>query len=228
MDAVTADMNSDYQLPGCKFTAPTGKQFDKWDKGAVGTVIKITEDITLKAIWKDLSSQENETQPDKDDNPQPPETDDTNTKVNGTTISDLQGGKKSITVIWNIRNDVDGYDLQCATDKNFKKNLKSVTISNAKTASTTIKKLGVNKKYYVRIRTYKKSAKTRKYSGWSKVKSVKTAMAEKIDAELEGSSITKLKADKGAVKVTWTVKKGIKGYDIQYSLDKNLRKTSKQ
>lgn len=45
---------------------------------------------------------------------------------------------------------------------------------SAKTVSRKISGLGKKKKYYVRIRTYKAAGKTRYYSGWSKVKSVKT------------------------------------------------------
>ena len=72
---------------------------------------------------------------------------------------------------------VDGYQVQYSTDKKFKKNTKTVTIKKNKT-STTVKKLKANKKYYVRVRTYKNvkvNGKTKKvYSSWSKVKSVKT------------------------------------------------------
>lgn len=53
-------------------------------------------------------------------------------------------------------------------------NAKTVTISSSKTVSKTISRLGKKKKYYVRIRTYKTSGKTKYYSTWSKAKSVKT------------------------------------------------------
>lgn len=73
---------------------------------------------------------------------------------------------------------IKGYQIQLATDKKFKKNKKTVTISKQKTTKTTVKKLKAKKKYYVRIRTYKNvkyQGKTIKvYSSWSKVKTVKT------------------------------------------------------
>lgn len=73
---------------------------------------------------------------------------------------------------------IKGYQIQVATDKKFKKNKKTVTVSKQKTTKTTIKKLKANKKYYVRIRTYKNAkynGKTVKvYSSWSKVKTIKT------------------------------------------------------
>lgn len=53
MDQVVIDKESDFILPSSTFVAPSGKEFDKWDKGDVGTSIKITSDITLKAVWKD-------------------------------------------------------------------------------------------------------------------------------------------------------------------------------
>ena len=73
---------------------------------------------------------------------------------------------------------IKGYQIQLETDKKFKKNKKTVTISKQKTTKTTVKKLKGKKKYYVRIRTYKNvkyQGKTIKvYSSWSKVKTVKT------------------------------------------------------
>ena len=43
-----------YTLPECGFTAPSGKAFEKWDKGAPGTKITVTADTVIKAVWKDL------------------------------------------------------------------------------------------------------------------------------------------------------------------------------
>jgi hypothetical protein len=67
-----------------------------------------------------------------------------------------------------------GYEIQYATDKKFTKNKKTVTVSSAKTTSTTITKLSAKKKYYVRIRTYKTVDGTKYYSAWSDALSVKT------------------------------------------------------
>jgi len=49
-----------------------------------------------------------------------------------------------------------------------------VKVKKNKTTSSTVKKLKAKKKYYVRIRTYKKVNGKTYYSGWSKVKNVKT------------------------------------------------------
>lgn len=96
-------------------------------------------------------------------------------KYKKASISKLSKGKKAITVKWKKVSTIKGYQIQLATDKKFKKNKKTVTISKQK---TTVKKLKSKKKYYVRIRTYKNvkyQGKTIKvYSSWSKVKTVKT------------------------------------------------------
>ncbi len=217
MAAVTADINSDYTLPACTFTAPAGMLFEKWDQGAVGTVIKVTDNITLKAIWKAAPESGNDSKTD----------DTTEEVVTGTTISGLEGGKKSIIVKWSVRSDVNGYEIQCATNKNFKKDVKKFTVNKATTTKTTIKKLEDNTKYFVKIRTFKNVSGTKKYSDWSKVKSVKTEMATSVDKEQHGSKITKLKAGKGSIKVTWVKVKDVKGYEIQYSLDKKFKKNAK-
>ena len=47
-------------------------------------------------------------------------------------------------------------------------------IKENKITSSTIKKLKAKKKYYVRIRTYKKVNGKTYYSGWSKAKNVTT------------------------------------------------------
>lgn len=99
-------------------------------------------------------------------------------KYKKASISKLSKGKKAITVKWKKVKTIKGYQIQLATDKKFKKNKKTVTISKQKTTKATVKKLKAKKKYYVRIRTYKNvkyQGKTIKvYSSWSKVKTIKT------------------------------------------------------
>ena len=92
-----------------------------------------------------------------------------------TKISSIKAGKKSLTVSWKKQaaGGIKGYELQYSTDKNFKTNVKSVSINKTKTTSKTIKKLKSKTKYYVRIRTYKKSGGEKVYSNWSKSKNVK-------------------------------------------------------
>lgn len=92
----------------------------------------------------------------------------------GTSLSKLTAGKKKATAKWSKQTaQTDGYQIQYTTDSKFKKGTKTVTVKGAKVTSKTITKLTSKKKYYVRIRTYKKVGKTTYYSSWSKAKSVK-------------------------------------------------------
>ncbi len=96
-------------------------------------------------------------------------------KLKKPTLSQINAGKKSITLSWNKSKGkgLKGYEIQYSTDKKFKKNSKTVTINKIKTTSRTIKKLKSKRKYYVRIRTFKKSKGEKVYSKWSKTKSIK-------------------------------------------------------
>ena len=98
----------------------------------------------------------------------------TTTATDKTKITKTKGAKKKLTVNWKKISKATGYQVQVATDKKFTKNKKSVTISKNKTISTTIKKLKGKKKYYIRVRTYRKVAGKKVYSSWSSVKNTKT------------------------------------------------------
>ena len=92
-----------------------------------------------------------------------------------TTITSVKSQSKAFTVKWKKKSGISGYQIQYSTNSKFKKGNKSIKIKNAKTISKKITKLKVAKKYYVRIRTYK----GKKYSKWSKVKSIKTPKESK-------------------------------------------------
>ncbi len=74
---------------------------------------------------------------------------------------------KRLTVKWAKDKMASGYYVQVSTDKKFKKNMKEKALSKT---SYTFTKLKAGKKYYVRIRSYKKSGKETLFSTWSKVK----------------------------------------------------------
>lgn len=95
-------------------------------------------------------------------------------KPKKTSIKKLSKGKKKFTVTWAKVSGVKGYQIQYSSDKKFKKNNKSVTVTKQNTTKATVKKLKSKKKYYVRVRTYKTVNGKKIYSSWSKVKSVKT------------------------------------------------------
>ena len=97
------------------------------------------------------------------------------TKLPSTSISIIKVQNQAFTVKWKKKSGITGYQIQYSTNSKFKKGNKSIKIKNAKTISKKITKLKVAKKYYVRIRTYK----GKKYSKWSKVKSIKTTKESK-------------------------------------------------
>ena len=92
-----------------------------------------------------------------------------------TSISIIKAQDRAFTVKWKKKSGITGYQIQYSTNSKFKKGNKSIKIKNAKTVSKKITKLKAAKKYYVRIRTYK----GKKYSKWSKVKSIKTTKESK-------------------------------------------------
>ena len=99
-------------------------------------------------------------------------------KPKATTLSKVTAGKKAFTVKWKKQtSQTTGYQIQYSTSSKFK-GAKTVTVSKNKTTSKKISKLKANKKYYVRVRTYKtvkvNGKNTKIYSSWSKAKTVKT------------------------------------------------------
>ena len=92
-------------------------------------------------------------------------------------ITTPKAGKKAITVKWKKiakanRKKIAGIEIQISKSKKFK-NAKTV---KGKTTATSkkISKLSKKKKYYVRVRTWKKWKGKKYVSKWSSVKSVKT------------------------------------------------------
>lgn len=97
------------------------------------------------------------------------------TNIPSTTITSVKTKSEAFTIKWKKKTNIAGYQIQYSTNSKFKKGNKSIKIKNAKTISKKITKLKAAKKYYVRIRTYK----GKKYSKWSKVKSIKTQKESK-------------------------------------------------
>ena len=93
--------------------------------------------------------------------------------VKGTKFTKLRKLKRGFSIRWKQIKDANGYQIQYSTKKNFRSK-KTLKIKTNKTILKKIKKLKLRKKYYVRIRTYKKVGGKTYYSPWSKVKSVKT------------------------------------------------------
>lgn len=94
-------------------------------------------------------------------------------KPAATAISSAKPGKKQMTVRWKKVTGANGYQLEYAKNSKFTSNKKTINIANPNTVNRTVKKLTSGKKYYVRVRTYKKVNGYTIYSSWSKTKVVK-------------------------------------------------------
>ena len=107
-----------------------------------------------------------------------------------TSITKLTAVKRGFKVnIKKYTTQTTGYQVQYSTSKTFKSGNKTVTLGN-KTTTKTITKLKGKKKYYVRIRTYRKAGGKKYYSAWSKSKSVTTKSSVK-KKKVATSSVSK-------------------------------------
>lgn len=91
-------------------------------------------------------------------------------------ISSLKSSKKKqLTVKWKKGSGISGYQISYSTSSKFTKSTtKTVTVTKAGTTAKTLTKLKSKKKYYVRIRVYKKQKGGKLYGAWSPVKNAKT------------------------------------------------------
>ena len=91
-----------------------------------------------------------------------------------TSLKSLKAIPRGFKATWAKRaKQTSGYQLMYATNAKFTKGKKVVTISKPGTVSKKVAKLKAKKRYYVKVRTYKKVGGKTYYSTWSKVKTVK-------------------------------------------------------
>jgi len=99
-------------------------------------------------------------------------------KINpkGTSVSKLSKPKtKQIKVVWKKQAvKTTGYQIQIATNSKFTSNKKTYTVAKNTLTSKTIKSLKKNKKYYIRVRTYKSVNGAKYVSSWSAYKTITT------------------------------------------------------
>ena len=93
-----------------------------------------------------------------------------------TSVSILTTG---IRIKWTAVRGVSGYQIQTARSKDFKKNKTTFNVAKPNASAKRLRNKDLKafkpyKRYYVRIRTYKKSGKKTAYSKWSAAKSFKT------------------------------------------------------
>lgn len=81
-----------------------------------------------------------------------------------------KSGKGAITVTWKKVSGAEGYQIQCAGNRKFKK---AVNKETARKNKIKVKKLRSGKRYYVRVRAYKKAADgTKIYGKYSRLKKI--------------------------------------------------------
>lgn len=81
--------------------------------------------------------------------------------------------KGKIRLTWKRDSMATGYEIQCALNKSFKKGKKTVTVKKNKVTAKVINKCKSGKKYYVRIRSFKKIDGKKVYGPYSKKLTVK-------------------------------------------------------
>ena len=141
-----------FTLPKCGFTAPAGKVFDQWDKGAPGTKITVTADTVLTALWKDAPEGEQVTLK----------------KLKSVKLKAVSA--KKLEISWKKlskkeQKKIQKIEIQYSTDKTFQTDVKTKWAKKGK-ASYTIKGLKKNTKYWVRIRAWKKDGNIIYVSKW--------------------------------------------------------------
>lgn len=86
----------------------------------------------------------------------------------------LTAEKTRLTVRWKkAAYKITGYEIQYCTSKDFKSGKKTLVVNGSKT-SKKISKLKSGKKYYIRMRAYRKYNNKKYYSYWSRLKAVTT------------------------------------------------------
>ena len=161
MNPVEVEKGAMYTLPPCGFTAPELYEFDKWNLGAPGEQVKITESTEIKALWKVKTAEQTD----------PGITEQLiSLKLKG--LKATASGAKAIKLSWTKlkkkdQKKVGKFVIEISTDKKFTKDVITKTVS-AKKNSVTIKKLKPGKKYYIRIRAVKEEGNIRYVTKWFK------------------------------------------------------------
>ena len=118
---------------------------------------------------------------------------------------------RMIQLKWNKVEGPSGYEIYRASSKNGTYQ-KIKTINNGNTLTFKNKKLKFNKKYYYKVRAFRKSETGTEYSELSNTLTAKTRLA-KPTLKL------KRKASSG-MNISWKKVEGASGYQIRYSLKK--------
>ena len=94
----------------------------------------------------------------------------------GTSLASVKAVKKGFRAKWKKQVvQTTGYQLQYAANARFVK-AKMLTAKKAKVTSKVVSKLKAGKRYYVRVRTFKRVGVEKYYSNWSAVKRVRVKL----------------------------------------------------
>ena len=80
--------------------------------------------------------------------------------------------RKTFTTTWKKTGGNSGWQVQYSTNKKFRSGVRTVNLKSRNTR-LAVRNLKNRKKYYVRVRSYKKVGRQTWYSGWSNVKCIK-------------------------------------------------------
>lgn len=130
-----------------------------------------------------------------------------------TWIISISTGKKTQTIQWVKRKNVDGYVIQISSDKNFG-DFTETKIRNATITSKNFK-LKKGQTYYLRVCTYVEKNGTTNYSEWSTTKSTVIPTTTAIKSVVGGSKKLTVKWKKKNTYVT--------GYQLEYSKHKKFK-----
>ncbi|NLF47841.1 MAG: hypothetical protein GX578_05900 [Clostridiales bacterium] len=89
-------------------------------------------------------------------------------------LTKIKKYKKALKIYWKKDIHSTGYQIVLAKNKKFTKGKKIVTVKNNSITSKKTTKLSANKKYYVKIRSYKVIEGKKEYGQWSSIKTKKT------------------------------------------------------
>ena len=98
----------------------------------------------------------------------------TTVRITTRKLKSVTPGSRQLTVKWEPSKVFTGYDLMLATDADFTKNVKTIKITEALTASNTVTGLKSATIYYVRIRSYQDFEGMTYFGEWSNVIQAKT------------------------------------------------------
>ena len=104
----------------------------------------------------------------------------TTVRITTRDLTKVVSGSKQITVYWSPSRYFTGYQIQCATDEGFTKNVQTVKITDYSTYSTVFGSLTNGTRYYFRVRSYREFEGMTYFGGWSNVLSVKAGSGETV------------------------------------------------